>query len=304
MSTGTVAPERPSAPAGAPFDAIAPRYDGLFSSSALGLALRRSVHRRIAPLLRPGQRWLDLGCGTGEDAVWLAAQGIQVVGIDRSPAMLALAAAKAREAGFDADQAQFVVADLGANGSLAFLEVSAARGGAPLRFDGALANFGVINCLPQPRALASELGRLLAPDGVFVAVPMGPVCLWEAVDALLTLRPARLVRRLRATSFMTSSGRSALWYPTPASLGAALAPFLRPTGTSRPLGFALPPTDAAGWLRSRPRLVAAAASMDETLANLPALAWLSDHYVTTFALAGSPATGAGGGGTDGHRCVS
>lgn len=301
MSTGWVAQERPSALAGAPFDAIAARYDLLFSRSALGLALRRSVHRRIAPLLHPGQRWLDLGCGTGEDALWLAAQGIQVVGVDRSPAMVALAAAKAREAGFSADQAQFAVADLGARGALAFLRASAAQRGATLRFDGALANFGVLNCLPQPQALASELGSLLAPHGVLVAVPMGPVCLWEVVDALLTLRPARLVRRLRATSFRTSSGRSPLWYPTPGRLGAALAPALRPTGPSRPLGFALPPTDAAGWLRSRPWLIAAAARVDETLAALPGLAWLSDHYVMTFALAPPPASGAGDPGSDGHR---
>jgi SAM-dependent methyltransferase len=55
--------------------------------------------RREAPLLAEvfsaasPRRLLDLGCGTGEHARFLHAQGFEVVGIDRSPAMLQ----KARE---------------------------------------------------------------------------------------------------------------------------------------------------------------------------------------------------------------
>jgi SAM-dependent methyltransferase len=49
------------------------------------------------PLLRdvlgsgPSSRVLDLGCGTGEHARFLVAQGFEVVGVDASPAMLAKA---------------------------------------------------------------------------------------------------------------------------------------------------------------------------------------------------------------------
>jgi len=38
--------------------------------------------------LRPGQRLLDLGCGTGRHAVPLAGRGLAVTGVDLSPAML------------------------------------------------------------------------------------------------------------------------------------------------------------------------------------------------------------------------
>ena len=50
--------------------------------------------RREAPLLTEvfsaatTRRLLDLGCGTGEHARYLHAQGFEVVGVDRSPAML------------------------------------------------------------------------------------------------------------------------------------------------------------------------------------------------------------------------
>jgi SAM-dependent methyltransferase len=45
------------------------------------------------------RRVLDLGCGTGGHALVLAGNGFEVTGVDRSPAMLAEAARKARTAG-------------------------------------------------------------------------------------------------------------------------------------------------------------------------------------------------------------
>ncbi|MDQ8044428.1 MAG: class I SAM-dependent methyltransferase [Solirubrobacteraceae bacterium] len=50
--------------------------------------------------LAPG-RALELGCGTGGDAIWLAAQGWQVVGVDIAQAALDQAAVHAAEAGVD-----------------------------------------------------------------------------------------------------------------------------------------------------------------------------------------------------------
>jgi SAM-dependent methyltransferase len=48
---------------------------------------------------RPLRRVLDLGCGTGGHALAFAAAGLDVTGVDRSPQMLELAAAKAERRG-------------------------------------------------------------------------------------------------------------------------------------------------------------------------------------------------------------
>ncbi|MEV7177534.1 FAD-dependent oxidoreductase [Kitasatospora sp. NPDC093679] len=61
---------------------------------------------------RPG-RALDLGCGEGADAVWLAAQGWRVTAVDISEVALGRAAEHAREAGL-ADLIEFRRADLAA----------------------------------------------------------------------------------------------------------------------------------------------------------------------------------------------
>lgn len=53
--------------------------------------------------LPPGSRILDIGCGTGRHSVELAKRGYQVTGIDISTGMLAIALAKAEEAGVEVE---------------------------------------------------------------------------------------------------------------------------------------------------------------------------------------------------------
>ena len=48
---------------------------------------------RWTPLIRPAGHVLDLACGGGRHMQWLALQGHRVLGVDRSPEALALAAA-------------------------------------------------------------------------------------------------------------------------------------------------------------------------------------------------------------------
>ena len=50
-------------------------------------------------LLRPGLSALDVGCGTGAEAVFLAAAGLAMLGVDSSPVALELAARRAAAAG-------------------------------------------------------------------------------------------------------------------------------------------------------------------------------------------------------------
>jgi SAM-dependent methyltransferase len=59
-------------------------------------------------VLAPG-RAIDLGCGVGDNAIFLAQHGFEVTAVDFAPAAISRARAKAREAGVEVD---FVVDDL------------------------------------------------------------------------------------------------------------------------------------------------------------------------------------------------
>ncbi len=55
-----------------------------------------------------GPRVLDVGCGSGENSIFLASKGLEVLGIDRVPAAIDKAKAKAAQRG---STAEFQVAD-------------------------------------------------------------------------------------------------------------------------------------------------------------------------------------------------
>jgi 2-polyprenyl-3-methyl-5-hydroxy-6-metoxy-1,4-benzoquinol methylase len=73
------------------------------------------VFERLAAAGAITGRVLDVGCGTGENALFLAGQGHEVTGVDAVPAAVVAARRKARERGIDAD---FVVHDALALGEL------------------------------------------------------------------------------------------------------------------------------------------------------------------------------------------
>jgi len=61
----------------------------------------QDLQERIAEFVQPGDRLLEIGCGTGSLALLCARRGAQVVGIDASTAMLAVAHQKVHTAGLE-----------------------------------------------------------------------------------------------------------------------------------------------------------------------------------------------------------
>lgn len=89
------------------FDQLAPRWDTQCSNPAAVLQRLEELRPRL--LLQPGQRLLEVGCGTGQITGWLAGQVApgRVVAVDFSPAMLALARGRGVAADFyEADVCQ------------------------------------------------------------------------------------------------------------------------------------------------------------------------------------------------------
>ncbi|MCG2799643.1 MAG: class I SAM-dependent methyltransferase [Cellulomonas sp.] len=69
------------------------------------------VLAQTAAALSPG-RALDLGCGEGGDAVWLAQQGWHVTGVDLSPTAVERGSAAAAGIGIPPDRLRLIAADL------------------------------------------------------------------------------------------------------------------------------------------------------------------------------------------------
>jgi len=117
------------------FDDLAPDYDASFTSTPLGSVLRTLVWSRLDRALAGARYVLEIGCGTGEDAIRLAGRGVRVLAIDASPAMVRIATEKARSQGCS-DRIEFRCLPMEDLDSLRAAE----------RFDGTLSNFGALNC--------------------------------------------------------------------------------------------------------------------------------------------------------------
>jgi demethylmenaquinone methyltransferase / 2-methoxy-6-polyprenyl-1,4-benzoquinol methylase len=105
--------EQRAAKVGDLFAAIARRYDLLNDLQSFGL--HRLWKRRVVALaaVRPGDRALDLCCGTGDIALALARQGADVTGLDFSEKMLEVARTRLQNSKSKAKNLKFIQGDAG-----------------------------------------------------------------------------------------------------------------------------------------------------------------------------------------------
>src|SRR5258708_16919977 len=84
-------PSNRASAAGTAFDQLAADYDQRFTYSIIGRAQRNAVWKILTKTFRANDNILELNCGTGEDAIFLAGNGISVFACDASREMIARA---------------------------------------------------------------------------------------------------------------------------------------------------------------------------------------------------------------------
>jgi len=133
----------------------------------------RCEKKAVLALLPPvsGLRILDAGCGTGNFSLTLAARGAEMVGVDRSAAMLSRARGKGREG---PGRPEWV------RGDLAQLPFPAHS------FDGVI-SITALDFMSCREAVIQELGRVLKPGGFLVMAVLNRYSLWTLKRKLLTL---------------------------------------------------------------------------------------------------------------------
>ncbi|MDB6090904.1 MAG: Methyltransferase type 11 [Gammaproteobacteria bacterium] len=247
------------------FDAMAGTYDATFTDSRVGRALREIVWSRLEHTFRAPQRILELGCGTGEDALRLARSGVHVVATDPSSGMIQVARCKAVN-GNCAQHIEFRCVAMEDIGSFPAGEM----------FDGVLSNFGAVNCVPNLKTLVADLAGRLTPGAPLLWVVMGRYAPWEWLWYLVRGHWRKAWRRLDRGGVEWRG--LTISYPTPAQIRAVLRPHFAITRLA-PLGVALPPSYAAGWLDRSPRALAVLARLEKLAQRSSALASLSDHFI-------------------------
>ena len=168
------------------YDALAARYDRIPEENRINRILRARSLDRLRALFRPGQHILEIGCGTGDEAIELAALGVRVLAVDPSPEMVRIARGKAE--------------DRGVGDRVTFREASAREIGSipwgTSRFDGAYASFSLAY-EPDLRPVAAALREIVRPGATLAVSLPSRVCLSEWVASVAAMRPSIAGRRLR-----------------------------------------------------------------------------------------------------------
>ena len=171
------------------YEAAAPDYDRQVHGDRW---MRNVLWDRYGRLFSAGQTVLDLGCGTGIDAVVLAQRGIRVMGIDASPAMIAQSRTKLAAAELD-DLVDIRVMDIARVSSLP-----------EAGFDGIICAFAALSTTAELDEFAASTARLLVPRGILLVHMLNRWSLWEWLGLVRSGRfgAARRLGRNPVRNFM------------------------------------------------------------------------------------------------------
>ena len=224
-------------------------------------------------ILSQANTLLELTCGTGEDALWLAQQGCTITATDGSPDMIALTQSKAQQAGLSHQITTYPL-------SLQSLASSSLKPGGSisnLQYDGLYTNFGGLNTINNWQTLAESIAQLVRPGGTVVLVPMGPVCLWEMAWYLLHGNPKLAMRRFNqpATAVIGPS-HIPIWYPSARRLRRDFSPWFKHVHTES-LGLWLPPSYLGHFVEKRPSLFHRLNQLEKNSTRFTG-GW-GDHYI-------------------------
>jgi len=258
------------------FDVLAGNYDAAFTDSLIGQAQRRISYKWLQPVLsqKTGMQLLEINCGTGTDACWMAQQEHAVTATDASPAMIDKANQKAaithvpnqpvfQTCAFDALQATF-------------------KG---VQFDGIVSNFAGLNCVSPDdmRVVAKQFHQLLRPGGFLAVVLFGKYCLWETMYYLLKAQPRQAFRRWSNQEVLvplSATIQQPVYYYSIKKFAQLIQPLQ--LIEKRPVGLCIPPSWMEAYMQQHRHFFQLLVKGEEKTGGVPFTAGLADHAFLLF----------------------
>ena len=151
------------------FSRQSPVFDDIDKASSSIIWMRERVRKEVMNYLQPGNRILELNCGTGIDSVFFAQQGYEVLATDNAEGMLSRLNEKITTLNLQ---------DKLSSKRCSFNNIDELNEGT---FDYVFSNFGGLNCTDKLYEVLHGVNKILKPDGYFSFVIMPAVCPWEMI---------------------------------------------------------------------------------------------------------------------------
>ena len=254
------------------FDSVAADYDGPRGNNASIQDMRSELWHWLDATFARGSRLIDIGCGTGLDAIRMAQLGHHVTATDWSTQMVRRTSDRAEREGLT-DRVRALA--VGAH-ELHLLDGEGI-------YDGAYSNLGPLNCVPDLAAVSRECARLLKPGGALVLTVIGRICPWEIAHYLLQRRWARVKVRYARNFVPVTMNKHTVWtrYYGPREFYRAFECHFMLVHYRGLCVFAPPPY--LTWVREKHfRWHQRLWRMDRRMAGWPLLRGIGDHFLISM----------------------
>jgi 2-polyprenyl-3-methyl-5-hydroxy-6-metoxy-1,4-benzoquinol methylase len=247
------------------FGQMADIYDGLQETNAIVNMMRQKFYNVILGTVCTPAGILELNCGSGIDAHFLADKGYKVLATDVSEKMLNNAILKGYKNNLTFKQ-------------LNFNELDKIDGD----FDLIISNFGGLNCYNDLSFISAHTARLLKPGGYFIATVMPRISFWE-LALVFKGEFKRGFRRLKEKGTMANVGDKKIFvkYYHPTSFYNHFRNDYKLIST-KTLSVFFPPPTALNWFNTHPKFSSLLYKMDLLIENLFISAFCGDYYIAVL----------------------
>ena len=248
------------------FDQVSSQYDEEFTNTPIGRKQRDIVWTCLEKevLKSEPMRILEVNCGTGEDAGWLAKMGHSVLATDISSGMVEVASSNNKIPGLTFRQADLQNLDgLVDTGSV----------------DLVYSNFGGLNCVSPSgfRQFLTQAANVLKPGGNLVIVVMPDFCWMESLYYSIK-EPGMVFRRLVGRSpAVNDSIPYDVFYYNPERIKSLASGLFEP-GFLSPVGFWLPPSNMRVFFSKHPDILNGLNKLEKWFSGFAPFAFASDHF--------------------------
>lgn len=250
----------------AEFDNAAITYDTTFTHSAIGKLQRKLVYKKLIPYLNEVKNTLEINCGTGEDAIWLSDQNINVLATDISPKMIEIAKLKAQSS----------------NPTFQILDINKLKNDLfDKKFDLVFSNFGGLNCLDEQQLTLffQNSDSCLSEKGKLILVIMPKNTLLEQIYFMLKGNVKQAFRRKKKNIVANVDGEWVnTYYYNPSEI-KNIAKKKFQIISSKPIGFFIPPSYLEPFFKNKTLLLKILYYLEKSISSWSILSRFADHYL-------------------------
>ncbi len=188
------------------FDSAAEEYDFTIASNYINRYVRKRSIQELLKLVKPSSLLLEVGCGTGEEAITVSKHVSKIVATDISETMIEFLRRKVAARRLEAKIRPQVLraADL-------TYSIEPSRRG----FDAVYSFNGALNCEPEMERFVKGLHAVLVEDGYFVVSIRNSLCVSEMLSHALIMQIGAATPRKKQPIMISVGGRDipATYYP-------------------------------------------------------------------------------------------